>query len=598
MSIIRKIRQSMQYKLVALFLVIIAVTIMSISLFAFYRSSETMEKNLGDYTFQIVSQVNRNIEFYIEEMENIAAMCNYNYNVQKYLKNYKPANDLERFKDANKITELLNNITSVRDDIISVMIFGNNGYVLKNNTNLRMVKGFDITKYDWYINANKNFGQSVVSSPHTQDYLENSNKSVVSLSRVITNYDAPESVGVILIDLNLNVIKNISSKIKLGEEGYVYIIDKKGNPVYHPHHISFDEILKPEYTEDIINRENGTFIKEIDWKKRLVTFTTSKYTGWKIVGIAPVEEMITGSRELRDSIVLIGLISLIILFSAAVFVSGRITRRVNLLDKNMEKAMGGDLDTRAYISGEDEISRLGNKFNMMIKRVNDLMKQIVGEQESKRKLEVKALQNQINPHFLYNTLDSIVWMAEGNKNEEVISMVTALSKLFRISLSKGMEIIPVSDEIEHVKSYLTIQKMRYKSKLDYIFDIDPEVYRYSCIKLILQPIVENSIYHGIKNKREKGTIWIEGRIEDECLLFKVIDNGIGILKEKIKEIMEDARNKNHSGIGFHNVNERIQLYFGKRYGLKILSEPGEFTCVEIRLPLINQTEGMKDDEER
>jgi two-component system sensor histidine kinase YesM len=235
----------------------------------------------------------------------------------------------------------------------------------------------------------------------------------------------------------------------------------------------------------------------------------------------------------------------------------------------------------------NEIGQLGRSFNLMVSRTKFLMEEMIHNQENKRKSELLLLQSQINPHFLYNTLDSIVWMAEQKQHEEVVLMTSALAKLFRASITKDQELVPIRVEIEHITNYLLIQKMRYHDELDYVIDIDEAILPYKTLKILLQPFIENAIYHGIRNMYgiENGLVTIRGRQTDDHIVFEVEDNGHGMTPEQLGRILqlneEDNRNQ---GIGINNVNERIKLYFGHEYGIQIRSEIEEGTCVTITIP--------------
>jgi two-component system, sensor histidine kinase YesM len=238
----------------------------------------------------------------------------------------------------------------------------------------------------------------------------------------------------------------------------------------------------------------------------------------------------------------------------------------------------------------DEITELGMSFNIMIGKIRELLDSKIKEQENLKKAELRALQAQINPHFLYNTLDTIVWMAESKKTDQVIEIVTALSSFFRISLSKGKDWITIGEEIERTRSYLTIQKMRYRDIMDYEIKVDEGVLDYTILKLILQPLVENALYHGVKNKRQGGTIIVRAKRKDENeILLEVEDNGIGFTPEKLAMIQEELNDdsgeiKLESGFGIGNVNKRIKLYYGKQYGLSIKSEHYAGTRVTLVIP--------------
>jgi two-component system sensor histidine kinase YesM len=251
-------------------------------------------------------------------------------------------------------------------------------------------------------------------------------------------------------------------------------------------------------------------------------------------------------------------------------------------------------DLRALVTSENanEITELGISFNIMIGRIRELLDSQAKEQENLQKAELKALQAQINPHFLYNTLDTIVWMAETNKTDQVIEIVRTLSRFFRIALSKGKDWIPIREEIEHVRSYLHIQKIRYRDILDYEIDVDDNILDGTILKLTLQPLAENALYHGIKNKRSGGTIWVRARRKDQNqVLLEVQDDGVGCTPYRLARIQERLDDESYEisqedgGFGLANVNKRIKLYYGNQYGLSIDSQYQEGTRVAVTIPL-------------
>ncbi len=247
-----------------------------------------------------------------------------------------------------------------------------------------------------------------------------------------------------------------------------------------------------------------------------------------------------------------------------------------------------------YIGGSMEIRHLGDSIQRSYEQIDMLMHKIVLEQTERRKSELEALQSQINPHFLYNALDSITWMIEGERNDEAVFMISQLAKLFRISLSKGRTVIPVSDELQHVQSYMNIQKVRYKNSFSFVLDVDPAVYSFCTVKLILQPILENAINYGVGGMDEDdgGEIRVTGREQDGKVLLLVEDNGLGMSEEEVAFLLTDNNriHKHGSGVGLVNVNNRIQLLFGKEYGLSVTSEPDEGTVVTVSLPAVPYTE--------
>ena len=555
-----------QSSITAAFLFLVLFTVLIIAAISFSLTYEAVEKNSREYTRQLIEQVNRNIESYITNMENISIMTLYNNDVREYLTRDDLSSEEEQVY-SEKIKLLFDSILSTRKDISSIMIFGYNGrVVISNNRNINELNPYiNPTRQTWYKKAKEAGGAAVISSPHVQNVLQdNYYRWVVSLSRELINTDGNEKMGIFVVDLNFSIINDMCSKIKLGKRGYVFIVDREGNIVYHPQQQLFYSNVKNEMIDEVINSKENYFITNEGNDSRIYNIMNSVNTGWKIVGVSYINELVTNKNEIERSHTLWGFICLTTAMIISIMLSRRISRPIKHLDSLMKEVQKGNFDIKVDIESSNEIGELSRTFHIMITKIKELMEQNMKEQELKRKSELKALQAQINPHFLYNTLDSIVWMAEAKNSEEVVLMTSALAKLFRLSISKGEEIIPVHNEIEHVRSYLIIQQMRYRDKLDFEIDTDPEIYHYKTLKIILQPLVENSIYHGIKNKGGIGIIKIKGKICNDKILLQVIDNGIGMGPEEIKNIFEKSgKSPRGSGVGVKNVNERIKLYFGK-----------------------------------
>lgn len=589
-STLRHLRfKSIQSTIAAAFLCLILFTVLVISVISFSMTSDAVEKNSREYTYQLIEQVNRNIESYITNMENISLMTLYNNDVHEYLSRGS-LNEEEKRSYTDKITKLFNSILTSRKDISSIMIFGYNGRnVISNNRNITKLNPYiDPKEQTWYKKAQEAGGSAVISSSHVQNILKDDYyRWVVSLSKELVSADGKEKMGILLVDLNYSIINDMCSKIKLGKRGYVFIIDNEGNIVYHPQQQLIYSNVKKEMIDEVLKSKSSYFVTNEGSDSRIYNIKQSVQTGWKIVGVAYLNELVTNKNDIRNSYILWGLFCLAIAVVLSILLSLRISRPVKMLEASMRQVEKGNFDIKVDIEGSNEIGELSRAFNIMIAKIKELMTQNIMEQELKRKSELKALQAQINPHFLYNTLDSIVWMAEGRKSEEVVMMASALAKLFRLSISKGEEIITIYNEIEHIRSYLTIQKIRYRDKLDFEIDVDESILQCKTLKIILQPLVENSIYHGIKNKVGTGIIKICARRVEDKVLLKVIDNGIGMTPEKAVQILESpSESSKGSGVGVKNVNERIRLYFGDEYGINFESEPDVGTVANVWLPVL------------
>lgn len=299
--------------------------------------------------------------------------------------------------------------------------------------------------------------------------------------------------------------------------------------------------------------------------------------------------MVTG--KVRDAIGILLLLTGFVLVTVF-FSSYLLTHMVSHPIQSLVKAMQ-DFETNAEefsyqpVHGSREMLALSDSFDHMVVRIQDLMEKVRGEEITLRKTELKALQAQINPHFLYNTLDAIGWMCEEERSQDAVEMVNALARLFRISISKGHELIPIEKEVEHARSYLMIQNFRYKNQFTYSFHIEEACLPYLCNKITLQPIIENAIYHGINRMVDEGEIIIRIREEEGDIVFSVSDNGVGMSKEQCEEILKSEPG-DQTGIGIKNVNDRIKIYFGEEYGITIESELDEGTCVSIRMPKIKE----------
>jgi two-component system sensor histidine kinase YesM len=317
-------------------------------------------------------------------------------------------------------------------------------------------------------------------------------------------------------------------------------------------------------------------------------YTTSPYTKWKVIGVFSLNETLKEVSNIRYYTMLILIIISIVATGISIIFSASIAEPIRKLRILMKKAESGDLEVEFKVKSNDEIGQLGESFNRMIEEIKNLINEVYKEQKSKREAELRTLQSQIKPHFLYNTLGTIYWMAKDCGAKNVMQMISALTNLFRIGLSKGNEIISLSEEIEHISNYLIILKMRYAEILDYDISSDEELNGLLVQKLILQPIVENAVYHGIKEKGSPGRVQILVYLEDDILHLIIKDDGVGISEDTLKTLNTslNAIGNRKEGYGLFNVNERIRLSYGREFGVTVKSELGKGTTVEIRHPVI------------
>ena len=385
------------------------------------------------------------------------------------------------------------------------------------------------------------------------------------------------------------MLKDLCENNSLATNSYVFIMDGSGKIIYHPKQQLLYNGLTKERTEEVLAcGYDGYFITDEDGTEdgKLYTVSVSDKTGWRVVGVADISELMKNKKETEYLYMLTAAALLCVAMLLAIFFATAITKPIKELKDSMKEVEKGNFENTDVVVGQgSEIDSLGNSFNLMTARIRQLMEQNIYEQEEKRKSEMKALRSQINPHFLYNTLDSIIWMAEGGKNREVVRMTSALARLLRQSISNDNERIPLEKEVDYAGSYLTIQKMRYKDKLEYEIEVAEDIRKEEIINLILQPLVENAIYHGIKYKGSKGLIRIVGYGEADRIILKVIDNGIGMDESTLQGIFDKSKaGEGKNGVGVYNVQTRIRLYYGADYGLHFESTLGEGTTATISIP--------------
>ena len=564
---------------------VIIITVISLS-----YTRQSVFENSSLYTQTIIQQMNQNIDSYIDYMENTSYLVSSNEDVQKYL-----FGDTADPEARDRILSQFETILDSRSDILNLGIIAENGRMLINNGPRLTNQDLDIHSQEWYTNALEGRESVYLTSSHVQHIISGERPWVITLSRGIRNKEmgtGQEKEGVFFIDLNYSAISELCDQSMVGNQGYAFIVDADGNIVYHPQQQQLYNELQTENIDLVMNAGSDIVTWGDGINKKMYSISRSEKTGWTVVDCVRVEELLRRSNEAQSIYVLvaIGLMAVALFFSR--FVAKSITLPIQRLCDSMERVQEGDFSVSdIVVDSENEIGSLTKSFNVMTQRIHELMAQNIREQEAKRKSELKALQSQINPHFLYNTLDSIIWMAEGKKNEEVVLMTASLARLLRQSISNEDELVSIGQEIEYARGYLTIQKMRYKDKLEFWIEVEPSILNIRLIKLVLQPVIENAIYHGLKYKESRGLLLVKGFMKNGNAVLQVIDDGVGMDQETLDHIYERHKVDYHSnGVGIYNVQKRLQLYYGNEYGIVYESKPGEGTTATITIP--GQQEGL------
>ena len=578
--------QSVIFSTVAI-LVLSAVVIVTGVSMRFTNTS--IFENSSQYTQTIIQQMNQNIDSYIDYMENIAYLISSNEDVQDYL--FSDEIDSE---GRYRILKQFETILDSRSDIRNVGIISKSGRMLINNGSKSVNHDLNINTQEWYTQALNSPEGATLTSSHVQHIISGERPWVITLSRGIRDRSGSgEKEGVFFIDLNYSAISGLCDQSTVGTKGYAFILDAKGNIVYHPQQQQLYNELQTENISLIMDTDDDTVLTGTGNNGKLYSISRSDKTGWTVVDCTNVRELLSKSRQAQSIYVLTAVVLVIVALLFSRFMARSITLPIQKLRDSMKKVQEGDFSVSdVVVDSRNEIGSLTKSFDVMTHRIQELMEQNVHEQEQKRKSELKALQSQINPHFLYNTLDSIIWMAEGKKNEEVVLMTASLARLLRQSISNEDEVVPIANEVEYARGYLTIQKMRYKDKLEFQIDVDPSILHIPLIKLVLQPIIENAIYHGLKYKESKGLLIIKGFPKDGNAVLQVIDDGVGMDEETLAHIYDRHKVNYHSnGVGVYNVQKRLKLYYGEDYGITYESVVGKGTTATITIP--GRQEGQK-----
>jgi len=472
--------------------------------------------------------------------------------------------------------------SEIKRDVVSILLFDSQGVQILGDP-VRETRREGISGESWFVSALEEKSIFHFSAVNSQSVSADNDEQVISVSRSVKYTDTGKNEnGVILIELNFRTITDLAEKTNLGPNGHILILDADDSLIYSSG--TYDQIRSQESINIAVQNYFGGFPAEIDDKVMHMNITPLSQTRWRIVTVNDVDEVARAKRRMLLILVIIFIVSGVVAAASAVAISRRISSPMKLLRESMANIEKGDFYSKVSVSGQREVVHLAASFNRMIDTIRSLMEKVVEEQRDKRKTELRALQNQINPHFLYNTLDSIVWLAENNRTDDVITTVVALAKFFRISISRGETFIPVTDELSHIRNYLTIQQIRYQEKFTYTFEIDEGIYEYKVMKLILQPIVENAIYHGIGDEQEK--ITIRGYKENGLLIFEVENTGYGVTEERISEMYEilDGTHEVNS-VGIRNVYQRLKLYYGAEGNIIITSKLDEMTNIKLVIPI-------------
>ena len=524
------------------------------------RSAQTSSR-------QAVEQVSNTVAGYVSDMDGLLTL------VKDTLE--------ETGRDDQLRREFFEDLLLIRTDVAAVTTYDSAGNLLDCRTLEHEPRETIYENLSFQGQWLSKYGEGYISQPHVESIFPGWYPWVVTMIEPLER-DGEEAW--VALDLRFASISSYINNVGIGQHGYCFLMDESGI-LYHPQQQLIYSQLKSEDTDTLANLPDGTYSES----NVIYVLQTVEGSPWRVVGVSYVDELVTSN--LWENFWLLASAAVAILLAAlvsSIVISRALSRPLKGLSRAMRQfEKNADTFTYAPVGGAREVQELSESFGHMVVKIQHLMETVRREEINLRKTELKALQAQINPHFLYNTLDSIAWMCEQGRNDEAVQMVNALAQLFRISISRGHELIPIRSELRHAESYLKIQKHRYKNQFSYRFDVDESCLDFLCNKITLQPIIENAIYHGINGLVDEGEIVITLRADGSDVVFTVADNGVGMEAEQIQAILRKERS-DHTGIGIKNVNDRLKIYFGEGYGITIDSEPDVGTTVTIRMPQVRE----------
>lgn len=543
----------------------------------YYSLSNIMLDDALESTKYSVEKSGGAIELYIEKLKAISHIIATDTEIISYLQH---EDESTRQSGQN----LLKNAMSTDENLLTGILVSKTGKILSTDATLDMRMSSDMMREPWYVDTMEKGSMPVLTSARRQAFNMDKSQWVISIGREVLD-DQGNHIGLLILDFSYDVIERFLKSLNLGAEGFAFILTDNGELVYHGNFTYFESVAKQSELVDIqkmpsgYDRGMGKLTHQVDIKG----------TTWCLVGVSSLDHLAVARRQIFEVIAMVAILLSFIAVGSGVLIAARISKPIRQLEEMMNHFSDTPLDVSPIPNSCHEVDSLRIRFSEMRVQIDALLAGIKEKENYLRTSELAALYSQINPHFLYNTLDTIIWMAEFKESEKVIAITKALAQFFRISLSHGDALIPLSDEIEHVRQYLFIQEQRYGDQMTYEIEVPTELMNIPVPKIILQPLVENAIYHGIKPLGRPGHLRVTAAVqhadspsEPDILILTVSDDGVGF--DMAVQGNRKAVTK-LGGVGVDNVNRRITLIYGKSYGVNIMSNPGSGTIVSVKLPI-------------
>lgn len=563
----------LQIKILLFSLIVIVIPITILGVISFRKSSQVLEEKISLSNMNTVEQIGNNIDFIVQNVLDISMYLIQNDDLRGYLTLEENETHNVIVKNRLKIENGLMELISPKVFINSIYIKGFNNLEINTNNAINHISQQNMEKSIALLGAPMWYLDTVY------DYNRRPTKVFSMLRSIYDINNISKKMAIMKINVDENAFYNIYKDKVIGQGDEFFILDNNGTIISATSKDKIGQAFNYSILgKNSLNRKKGYFKINVQGKVFLVTYYEIKNNGWKIVNMVPLEQLLKENTENEYELLLAMILSFTVCVLIAIFSSSGMILRLKRLCKLMAKIENEDFNVYAEPKGNDEITVLYRSFNKMSAKLKELIHKVYSVQLKQREAELKALEAQINPHFLFNTLDNIYWMCRMEKAFDTSKMVEALSKLFKLSLNSGKEITTVKTELEHVRSYMAIQQVRFKDELKFSLDVDKELEECLTLKLVLQPLIENSIAHGIKDMGSNGIINVKVMREGDKLVYIVEDNGCGVDNEEIRKLLNEVGDGNR-GFAIKNVNDRIKLYFGESYGLEFSGDEDGTTVI-------------------
>lgn len=592
----KRFRFNLFTKLMLSFLSLVVLPLAVVSYFAYSVATHIINNNLSRSIQQTVHQLSLNSEVILEDAEKAANTAFYDSlnlpsMMKKQIEAYPTASDYEKSQISRSVEDEMNKYTIYRNDINGMYFIDNHQVNFSSANQLREKPNF--TEFSWYQSFSASPATDAMWSPSHKvgGYTTSSNANVVSFLKKVNNGYGGQ-IGILWMDINERSLENIYTSGRVAPNGYTMILDEKSNVIS-----SSDKSLvtmrlnaeKSSLFEQAFHDDNGYYFTDEQGVRKLVAYATIHTTGWKMVSVIPANELFVDASRVKNIILLSVVIMMVMSTVIAFFISRRISLPIHNLIRLMEKVAEGNLSVRAKVARFDEIGKLNKHFNIMIGDIQNLISSVYISNLKQKEAELASLEAQINPHFLYNTLQSIKWLSDIHQAPDIGDMAISLAKIFRFSI-KGAPIVSLYEELQHVKDYVSIQKFRYGDRFELHVQVPEDALDCQIPKLIIQPLVENAILHGIETNEEQVTITIWAAVGTDSLHIGVEDNGAEVSEDSIASIRQSLYSAAgpqitpQKSLGLRNIHERLQMLYGNDYGLQVDRRPERGFSVVASLP--------------